>query len=57
MRKDSQKDYQINIKQFAHKGQNKHVSSLLEPSIPFHPLVRHVDSEDIANEKIRKKTT
>ena len=28
---------------------NKHV---LEPSIPFHTLVRHVDSEDIANEKI-----
>ena len=27
--------------------------TLLEPSIPFHVLVRHVDSEDIANEKIR----
>ena len=26
---------------------------LLEPSIPFHTLVRHVDSEDIANGKIR----
>ena len=26
---------------------------LLEPTIPFHTLVRHVDSEDIANEKIR----
>ena len=25
----------------------------LEPSIPFHTVVRHVDSEDIANEKIR----
>ena len=32
---------------------NIHVSTLLEPSIPFHTLVRHVDSEDIANEKIR----
>ena len=38
---------------FAHKRQIKHVSTLLEPSIPFHTLVRHVDSEDIANEKIR----
>ena len=28
-------------------------STLLEPSIPFHTLVRHADSEDIANEKIR----
>ena len=41
------------IKDFAHKRQVKHVSTLLEPSIPFHTLVRHVDSEDIANEKIR----
>ena len=31
------------------------MSTLLEPSIPFHTLVRHVDSEDIANEKIRTK--
>ena len=37
----------------SHKRQVKHVSTLLEPSIPFHTLVRHVDSEDIANEKIR----
>ena len=41
------------IKDFAHKRQVKHVSTILEPSIPFHTLVRHVDSEDIANEKIR----
>ena len=41
------------VKDFAHKRQVKHVSTLLEPSIPFHTLVRHVDSEDIANEKIR----
>ena len=41
------------LKVFAHKRQVKHVSTLLEPSIPFHTLVRHVDSEDIANEKIR----
>ena len=38
---------------FAHKRQVKHVSTLLERSIPFHTLVRHVDFEDIANEKIR----
>ena len=41
------------LKAFAHKSQVKHVSTLLEPSTPFHTLVRHVDSEDIANEKIR----
>ena len=41
------------LKDFAHKRQVKHVSTLLEPSIPFHTLVRHVDCEDIANEKIR----
>ena len=41
------------VKDFAHRRQVKHVSTLLEPSIPFHTLVRHVDSEDIANEKIR----
>ena len=41
------------LKDFAHKRQVKHVPTLLEPSIPFHILVRHVDSEDIANEKIR----
>ena len=41
------------LKDFAHERQVKHVSTLLEPPIPFHTLVRHVDSEDIANEKIR----
>ena len=41
------------VKDFAHKRQVKHVSTLLQPSIPFHTLVRYVDSEDIANEKIR----
>ena len=41
------------LKEFAHKRQVKHVSTLLELSIPFHTLVRHVDSEDIANEKIK----
>ena len=41
------------LKNFAHRRQGKHVSTLLDLSIPFHTLVRHVDSEDIANEKIR----
>ena len=40
------------LKNLAHRRQVKHVSTLLEPSIPFHTLIRHVDSEDIANEKI-----
>ena len=41
------------LEDFAHKREVKHVSTLLEPSIPFHTLVRHEDSEDIANGKIR----
>ena len=41
------------LRGFAHKRQVKHVSILLEPSIPFHTLFRHVDLEDIAKEKIR----
>ena len=41
------------MKDFAHKRQIKHVSTLLEPSIPFHTLVQHVDSEDITDEKVR----
>ena len=45
--KFSQKDY---LKSY--RRQVKHVSTILEPSIPFHTLVRHVDSEDIAK-KIR----
>ena len=50
--KFSRKDYKT-LKDFAHKRQGEHISTLLDPSIPFHTLVRHVDSEDIANEKIR----
>ena len=41
------------VKDFAHKRQVKHVSTLLESSIPFHTLVRLVDSEDIANKKTK----
>ena len=47
-----QKGYLKKLKDFAHKRQVKHISTLLEPSIPFRTLLRHVESEDIANEKI-----
>ena len=42
-----------NFKDFANKRQLKHTSTVLEPSIPFHTLVKLVDAEDIANDKIR----
>ena len=42
-----------NLKDFANKRQVKHTSTVLEPSILFHTLVKFVDAEDIANEKIR----
>ena len=42
-----------NPKNFANKRQVKHTSTVLEPSIPFHTLVKLVDAEDIANDKIR----
>ena len=42
-----------NLKDFAYKRQVKHTSTVLEPSIPFHTLVKLVDAEDNANEKIR----
>ena len=48
-----QKDFQKNLKDFANKRQVKHTSTVLEPSIPFHILVKLVDAEDIANDKIR----
>ena len=41
------------LKDFANKRQVKHISSSLEPSIPFHSLVKMVDSEDITIEKIK----
>ena len=41
------------LKDFANKRQVKHISSSLEPSIPFHSLVKMVDSEDITLEKIK----
>ena len=42
-----------NLKDFANKRQVKHTSTVLEPSIPFHTLVKLVDAEDIANDKVR----
>ena len=42
-----------NLKDFANKRQVKHTSTVLEPSIPFHTLVKLVDAEDIANDKTR----
>ena len=31
----------------------KHTATVLEPSICFHTLVKHVDAEDVAKEKVR----
>ena len=31
----------------------KHISTVLEPAIPFHTVVKLVDAEDIPNDKIR----
>ena len=42
-----------NLEDFANKRQVKHTFTVLEPSIPFHTLVKLVDAEDIANDKIR----
>ena len=42
-----------NLKDFANERQVKHTSTVLEPSIPFHTLVKLVDAEDIANDEIR----
>ena len=41
-----------NLKGFANRRQVKHTSTVLEPSIPSHKLVKLVDAEDIANDKI-----
>ena len=45
--------YTKNPKDFANKRQVKHTFTVLEPSISFHTLVKLVDAEDIANDKIR----
>ena len=48
------KGHPKNLKDFANKRQVKHTSTVLEPSIPLHTLVKLVDAEDNANDKIRK---
>ena len=47
------KGFPKNLEDFANKRQVKHTSTVLEPSIPFHTLVKFVDAEDIANDQIR----
>ena len=41
------------LKVFAQKQQVKHTFTVVEASIPFHALVKLVDTEDFANEKSR----
>ena len=41
------------LKGFANRRQVKHTCTLLQPSIPFHTLIKLVDSEDIANARMR----
>ena len=47
------KKFPKNLKDFANKRQEKHTSTVLELSIPFHRIVKLVEAEDIANDKIR----
>ena len=42
-----------NPNNFANKRQAQHTSTVLEPPLPSHTLVKLVDAEDIANDKIR----
>ena len=42
-----------NLKDFANERQVKPTSTVLEPSIPFHTLVKLVHAEDLANDKSR----
>ena len=42
-----------NLKDFANKRQVKHTSTVLEPTISFHTLVKLVDAEDIEIDKSR----
>ena len=44
-----------NLKDFANKRQVNHTSTVLEPYINFHTLVKLVDTEDTANDKIRTR--
>ena len=42
-----------NLTDFANRRQVNYTSTVLEPPIPFHTLVKLVDAEDTANDKIR----
>ena len=53
VKKFLKKDFQKNLNDFANKRQVKHISTVLEPSIPIHTLVKLFDAGDIANDKIR----
>ena len=39
------------LRDFAHKRQIKHAPFVMEPSVPFHTLVKLADAEDITTEK------
>ena len=38
---------------FSHRPQVKHTYFVIEPSTPFHTLVKAVEVEDVTNEKLR----
>ena len=46
---------QKTLKVFAHKRQLKNTYSVIEPSIPFHTLVKLVDTEETTNEEFRTR--
>ena len=50
--KNSLEDNKKKLKFFAHKGEVKPSSTIMEPSIPFHTLVKLIDAEVITIEKI-----
>ena len=46
-------EYSKNLKAFANERQVKHTSTIIETSILFHTIVKLVDSEDRADDRIR----
>ena len=46
-------DYRKNLRDFTQKRQLKQTSTVKEPSVPFHTLVKRVDAEEITIEEIR----
>ena len=49
----TEKKLSKNLKAFANKRQVIYTSTVLEPSKPLHTLVKLVDTQDIANDRIR----